>query len=74
MSEEKRTVALHTEFIRLDQLLKFAGLFPTGGACKEAITGGSVTVNGEVCLMRGKKIREGDEIRFGGITLEVIRS
>ena len=59
-------ILIHTEFIKLDALLKFAGLCETGGEAKELIQGGAVTVNGEVCTMRGKKIRPGDDVAFQG--------
>ena len=55
-----------TEFIKLQDLLKFAGLVETGGEAKELIQGGEVRVGGEVCLQRGKKIRPGDDVLFGG--------
>ena len=47
-------VKIATEFIKLDALLKFSGVMETGGEAKEAIQGGKVRVNGEVCTMRGK--------------------
>ena len=53
-----------TDFIKLDALLKFAGLCETGGEAKELIQGGAVKVNGEVCTMRGKKLHPGDEVTF----------
>ena len=56
---ETITVSIHTEFIKLDSLLKFAGLCDTGGFAKELVQQGAVRVNGEVCTMRGKKIRPG---------------
>lgn len=65
-------VAITTEFIKLDAFLKFAGAVMSGGIAKEVVQQGLVTVNGEVCLMRGKKLRPGDEICFEGITYEVI--
>ena len=49
-------IRINTEFIKLDALLKFAGLCETGGEAKELIQGGAVKVNGEVCTMRGKKM------------------
>ena len=64
-------ILIHTEFIKLDTLLKFAGLCETGGEAKELIQGGAVKVNGEVCTMRGKKIRPGDTVTFAGHTLQV---
>ncbi len=50
-------ILIHTEFIKLDALLKYAGLCETGGEAKELVQGGAVKVNGEVCTMRGKKCR-----------------
>lgn len=58
-------INIKTEFIKLDSLLKFAGLADTGGEAKELIQNGEVLVNGEVCTMRGKKIRSGDRVRLG---------
>ncbi len=55
-------IKITTEYIKLDALLKFAGLCDTGGEAKERIQAGEVRVNGEVCTMRGKKCRVGDEI------------
>ena len=57
-------ILIHTEFIKLDALLKFAGLCETGGEAKELVQGGAVKVNGEVCTMRGKKCRAGDVIEL----------
>lgn len=57
---EQLKIKITTEFIKLDQLLKFSGVAETGGHSKEIITSGEVSVNGEVCTMRGKKIRSGD--------------
>lgn len=59
---EKDIVNIKTEFIKLDSLLKFAGVCETGGEAKKVILSGLVKVNGEVCLMRGKKIRDGDKV------------
>ena len=64
-------ILIHTEFIKLDALLKYAGLCETGGEAKELVQGGAVKVNGEVCTMRGKKIRPGDRVSFGGSEIEV---
>lgn len=65
------TIAIETEFIKLDALLKFAALVGTGGEAKIAIAEGMVKVNGEVCTMRGKKIRPGDVVSFDRYTLQV---
>ena len=63
-------ILIHTEFIKLDALLKFAGLCETGGEAKELVQGGAVKVNGEVCTMRGKKIRPGDVVEAAGRRFE----
>ena len=67
--EEK--IAIRTEFIKLDALLKFAGVCETGGIAKEAVQSGDVKVNGEVCTMRGKKIRPGDTVELDGAVLVI---
>lgn len=64
-------VTITTEYIKLDALLKFAGLCETGGEAKEAVQGGRVKVNGEVCLMRGKKLRPGDTVELNGSAVTV---
>ena len=70
-AEETVTVGIHTEFIKLDSLLKFAGLCDTGGFAKELVQQGAVRVNGEVCTMRGKKIRPGDAVTVDKYTVRV---
>ena len=65
------TIAINTEYIKLDALLKFAALVGTGGEAKIAIAEGMVKVNGEVCTMRGKKVRPGDTVEFDRYTLQV---
>ncbi len=68
---KKETVKITTEWIKLDSLLKFAGMCDTGGFAKELIQQGKVTVNGEVCTMRGKKIRPGDTVGVDQYLIEV---
>jgi ribosome-associated protein len=60
------------EFITLQSLLKVTGLSDTGGNAKHAIAGGEVKVDGEVELRRGKKIRAGQVVSFGGQEVTVI--
>ena len=60
------TIIITTEFIKLQDLLKFANLAETGGMAKQVIADGQVRVNGSVCLQRGKKIRPGDQVDFQG--------
>lgn len=60
------SVKITTEFIKLDALLKFASLVNSGGEAKMLIQDGQIFVNGEVCTMRGKKIRSGDKVSYNG--------
>lgn len=64
-------ISISTEFIKLDALLKFANLVSSGGEAKILIADGQVSVNGEVCLMRGKKIRPGDTVSLGSQTIVI---
>ena len=57
-------IKIHTEYIRLDDLLKLAGEVATGGHAKLLIQNGEVMLNGETCLMRGKKLRQGDLVTY----------
>ena len=61
-----KTMTITTEYIKLQDLLKFAAAVDTGGEAKLAVQEGDVTVNGQVCTMRGKKIRPGDVVTFRG--------
>jgi ribosome-associated protein len=71
MQEEK--IAITTEFIKLDAFMKFANVVMTGGEAKMLIQDGAVKVNGEICTMRGKKLRPGDVVEVGGqIRLSVV--
>lgn len=62
-----REVEIRTEFVKLDQLLKFAGITQTGGEGKFIIGEGMVSVNGQTVKERGKKIRRGDIVEIKGI-------
>jgi S4 domain-containing protein len=66
------TVKIKEDFIKLDSLLKLAGIASTGGHAKIMITEGQVLYNGEVCLQRGRKVRPGDSVTADGeiITVE----
>ncbi len=59
---EKTEVSITTEFIKLDQLIKYAGIAYSGAEAKDMVINGYASVNGEVCTMRGKKIRTGDVV------------
>ena len=65
------SILIHTEYIKLEALLKYAGLAETGGEAKLLIQDGQVSVNGQVCTMRGKKLRGGDTVTLEGRTVLV---
>ena len=72
MTMESHEIKIHTEFIKLQDLLKFAGAVETGGDAKLIIQEGRVSVNGESCVMRGKKLRPGDRAVIDGETELVV--
>ena len=63
---EAERVVIYTEFIKLQDALKFANAVESGGFAKTVIQDGEVKVNGEVCTMRGKKLYPGDKFSFNG--------
>ena len=60
------TISITTEYIKLQDMLKFGNLVSSGGEAKQLILDGQVSVNGEVCTMRGKKMRPGDTAAIDG--------
>ncbi|MBR1482731.1 MAG: RNA-binding S4 domain-containing protein [Ruminococcus sp.] len=68
---KSETIHIDTEYIRLQDVLKLSGLAATGGMAKIVIQNGEVHVNGEVCTMRGKKLRDGDTVLYDGVLLTV---
>ncbi len=64
-------IAIHSPYIKLDSLLKLANLCMSGGEAKTLILDGKVSVNGSVCLQRGKKIIPGDVVECLGQGLKV---
>lgn len=60
-------VTINTEYIKLDQLLKWIGIADNGAIAKMIILNGDVKLNGNVVLERGKKIRKGDIIEIIGV-------
>ncbi|KNZ42553.1 RNA-binding protein [Acetobacterium bakii] len=65
-------IEINTEYIKMDQLIKFAGIVVNGSDAKFMIADGLVRVNGELCTQRGKKIRNGDIVEIQDFdTLEV---
>jgi ribosome-associated protein len=69
--KEEKEFILKGEFIRLDDLLKNVGVVQTGGHAKIEIQNGMTKVNGEICTMRGKKLRSGDEVEYERIIYKV---
>ncbi len=65
-------ISIREDFIRLDSAMKLANLVSTGGHAKIVIQDGEVTVNGEVCTMRGKKLFKGDKVTFDGQGFEIV--
>ena len=69
--DNAQPLTIHTEFIKLQDALKYANLVYSGGEAKQLILDGMVKVNGEVCLMRGKKLYKGDTFSFQGHTIVI---
>lgn len=67
----KEVININEEFIRLQDLLKFSGITATGGQAKLLIQNGEIKVNGEICTMRGKKMRNGDTAYYKDKIVEV---
>lgn len=72
MSKQVLEIEIHTEFIKLDQLLKFSGVAETGGMAKDMVLNEEVSVNGELCTQRGKKIRKGDKVNLDDIEIIIV--
>ena len=70
----REVIKINEEFIKLQDLLKFSGIVPTGGQAKFLIQNGEIKVNGEVCTMRGKKMRNGDTAQYEDKIIEVVLS
>lgn len=71
ISESAIEIPIHTEYIKLQDFMKFANAAESGGMAKNLILNGDVQVNGEVCTQRGKKLRPGDTMTFMGNTWKV---
>lgn len=71
IQKEHKDFILKAEYIRLDDLLKNLSLVNTGGHAKIVIQDGEVKVNGEICTMRGKKLRSGDFVEYERIIYDV---
>ena len=67
-------LAITTEFIKLQDAMKFANIVMSGGEAKTLIQEEQVLVNGEVCTMRGKKLREGDVFSFQNLSFKIVQA
>jgi len=68
---KRERIEIESPFIKLDSFLKLANAVQSGGEAKIAIIEGEVSVNGEICTQRGRKLRPGDIISFGEMEFEV---
>ena len=67
-----KEILIKGEFIKLSAFLKFSGLFATGGNAKTEIENGKISVNNEVCYIRGKKLKNGDVVTYNNISIKVV--
>lgn len=67
-------VKISTEFIKLESAMKLMNIVPSGGSAKLEIQEGFVTVNGEVCTMRGKKLYNGDRFSYEGDEFVIVNN
>lgn len=67
----KQTLSITTEYIKLEAAMKLANAVMSGGEAKIAIQNGQVLVGGEICRMRGKKLRPGDSFSYSGREYEI---
>ncbi len=72
MDYKQIKVSIKTDFIKLDSLLKYAGIVETGGIGKEIILEERIKYNGEICTQRGKKVRKGDKVQIDEIGTEIV--
>lgn len=73
MNDNNKIIAeLESEFVELYKILKFEGIAESGGAAKQAIADGLVSVNGEVETRKRKKISAGDNIEIEGQSIDVV--
>lgn len=57
-----KEIGIKTDFIKLDQFLKWSGIAESGSQAKGIILDGNVRVNGDVITQRGKKLHRGDTV------------
>ena len=67
-----KEILIKGEFIKLSAFLKFSGLISTGGNAKTEIENGKISINNEVCYIRGKKLRNGDIVTYNNTSVKVV--
>lgn len=67
-----KEILIKGEFIKLSAFLKFSGLISTGGNAKTEIENGKISVNNEVCYIRGKKLRNGNIVTYNNTSVKVV--
>lgn len=67
-----QNLKIKDEFIKLGQALKLADLVDSGVEAKLVIQDGQVMVNGETEYQRGKKLHDGDIIKFEGSQVKIV--
>ena len=64
--------SINTEFIKLESLLKLTAVCSSGGEAKMVIQDEMISVNGEICKKKKKKIRSGDLVEFQDTQIRVV--
>ena len=67
-------ITIKDAYIKLGQAMKLGNMVSSGTDAKYLIQNGEVLVNGEICLMRGKKLYSGDRITYDGQTMEIAQA
>ena len=65
-----KEILIKGEFIKLSAFLKFSGIISTGGNAKTEIENGKISVNNEVCYIRGKKLRNGNIVTYNNTSVK----
>jgi ribosome-associated protein len=68
---QQEVIELTSEYIELNQLLKVAGVVDSGGAGKNLVASGVVSVDGKQELRKTAKIRSGQVVTLGDVRIIV---
>lgn len=61
---QKEQIAIITEFITMDKLLKFSGVADTGGQAFLMVEDGIIKLNGKLVTEKRKKVFPGDIVNI----------